>query len=42
VPTDGPPVISTRGTDLGNLLLIEDVTRIGDFVGFEDHDDPLQ
>lgn len=42
VPVDGPPVFSTRGTDLGNLALIEDITPIGDFVGFEDHDDPLQ
>ena len=42
VPADGPPVFSTRGTDLGNLLLIQDITPIGDYVGFEDHDDPLQ
>ena len=42
VPADSPPVFSTRGTDLGNLLLIQDITPIGDFVGFEDHDDPLQ
>ncbi len=42
VPAEGPPVFSTRGTDLGNLYMIEDLTPIVDFVGFEDHDDPLQ
>lgn len=42
VPADSPPVFSTRGTDLGNLLLIQGITPIGGFVDFEDHDDPLQ
>ncbi len=42
VPAEGPPVFSTRGTDLGNLFLIQDLTPIDDYIGFEDHDEPLQ